>query len=57
MDSEIDMLYTGEATAVGGREGRARTNDGRLDVDLDVPGQMGGSGGPGTNPEQLLAAG
>jgi lipoyl-dependent peroxiredoxin len=57
MDRELEILYTGEATAVGGRESHARTNDGRLDVDLDVPGEMGGSAGPGTNPEQLLAAG
>ena len=32
-------------------------SDGRLDVDLDVPTEMGGTGGPGTNPEQLFAAG
>jgi Ohr subfamily peroxiredoxin len=51
------ILYTAEATAVGGREGHARTSDGRLDVELDVPAEMGGSGGPGTNPEQLFAAG
>jgi Ohr subfamily peroxiredoxin len=57
MDRELDILYTAEATAVGGREGHARTNDGRLDVDLDVPGEMGGTSGLGTNPEQLLAAG
>ena len=50
-------LYTAEATAVGGREGQARTSDGRLDVELDVPAEMEGSGGPGTNPEQLFAAG
>ncbi len=42
---------------MGGREGHARTSDGRLDVDLDVPTELGGTGGPGTNPEQLLAAG
>jgi lipoyl-dependent peroxiredoxin len=51
------VLYTAEATATGGREGHARTSDGRLDVDLDVPAEMGGSGGPGTNPEQLFATG
>jgi osmotically inducible protein OsmC len=33
------------------------TSDGRLDVDLDVPSEMSGKGGPGTNPEQLFAAG
>ena len=57
MGNELTILYTAEATAKGGREGHARTSDGRLDVDLDVPREMGGPGGPGTNPEQLLAAG
>src|SRR5881227_2334894 len=58
MSSVMDqILYTAEATVEGGREGHARTSDGRLDVDLDVPSEMGGPGGPGTNPEQLFAAG
>jgi Ohr subfamily peroxiredoxin len=57
MSNQPKILYTAEATATGGREGHARTNDGRLDVDLDVPSEMGGAGGPGTNPEQLFAAG
>ena len=57
MSNELEILYTAEATATGGREGHARTSDGRLDVDLDVPSEMGGPGGPGTNPEQLFAAG
>src|SRR5436309_7506716 len=57
MSEQPEILYTAEATATGGREGHARTSDGRLDVDLDVPSQMGGTGGPGTNPEQLFAAG
>ena len=57
MSTELTILYTAEATAKGGREGHARKSDGRLDVDLDVPREMGGPGGPGTNPEQLLAAG
>jgi lipoyl-dependent peroxiredoxin len=50
-------LYTAEATAHGGREGHVRSSDGILDVDLRVPKEMGGSGGPATNPEQLFAAG
>jgi osmotically inducible protein OsmC len=51
-------LYTAVATAShGGRDGAARSDDGRLDVALDVPRELGGSGGPGTNPEQLFAAG
>ena len=51
------ILYTAEATATGGREGHSRTSDGRVDVELDVPTEMGGAGGPGTNPEQLFAVG
>jgi lipoyl-dependent peroxiredoxin len=57
MSNQPKVLYTAEATVMGGREGHARTSDGRLDVDLDVPAEMGGAGGPGTNPEQLFAAG
>jgi len=53
----VRALYTAEATAVDGRGGHARTSDGRLDVDLAIPTEMGGPGGPGTNPEQLFAAG
>jgi len=57
MSIHPNILYTAEAIASGGREGHSRTNDGRVDVDLDVPTEMGGQGGPGTNPEQLFAAG
>jgi len=57
MNDGLQILYTAEATAVGGRAGHARTSDGRVDVALDVPREMGGSGGPGTNPEQLFAIG
>ena len=52
-----NVLYSAEATVTGGREGHGRTSDGRLEVDLDVPTEMGGTGGPGTNPEQLFAVG
>jgi NADPH:quinone reductase-like Zn-dependent oxidoreductase len=55
MSDPRKILYTAEATVEGGREGHGRTSDGRLEVDLDVPTEMGGSGGPGTNPEQLFA--
>jgi lipoyl-dependent peroxiredoxin len=51
------VLYTAEAMVEGGRGGHGRTNDGRLDVDLSVPKEMSGDGGPGTNPEQLFAVG
>lgn len=52
-----DALYTARAHATGGRTGgRATTDDGRLDVAVEVPPELGGSG-DGTNPEQLFAAG
>jgi len=50
-------IYTATATATAGREGRAKTDDGVLDVGLSLPKSFGGSGGTGTNPEQLFAAG
>lgn len=53
----MQVLYTAHATATGGREGRATTNDERLDVKLSTPKELGGPGGDGTNPEQLFAAG
>jgi len=52
----IKPLYTAEATAIGGRAGHATSADGLLDIDLEVPVEMGGPGG-GTNPEELFAAG
>lgn len=51
------VLYTAQATANGGRDGRAVSSDGVLDVQLSTPSELGGAGGPGTNPEQLFAAG
>ena len=51
------VLYTAHAKATGGRDGRAVSSDGILDVKLTRPREMGGSGSPGTNPEQLFAAG
>jgi osmotically inducible protein OsmC len=51
------VLYTAEATVSGGRAGRARTADGRLEVTLSIPTEMGGDGGAGTNPEELFATG
>jgi lipoyl-dependent peroxiredoxin len=57
VSNDIEILYTAEATVTGGREGHGRTSDGRLDVEFDVPSEMGGTGGPGTNPEQLFAVG
>ncbi|HEY4570157.1 MAG TPA: organic hydroperoxide resistance protein [Kribbella sp.] len=50
------VLYTARATADGGRDGKVATDDGKLDVVVVPPAEMGGSGN-GTNPEQLFAAG
>ncbi|MCB8821517.1 organic hydroperoxide resistance protein [Microvirga rosea] len=50
-------LYTAQASATGGREGAAASSDGRLDIRLSTPKELGGPGGEGTNPEQLFAAG
>ncbi|MEA1834469.1 organic hydroperoxide resistance protein [Methylobacterium durans] len=53
----MQALYTAHAHATGGREGSAATDDGRLDLRLATPKELGGGGGAGTNPEQLFAAG
>ncbi|MEV5881982.1 organic hydroperoxide resistance protein [Streptomyces sp. NPDC052020] len=52
----MDALYTAAATATHGRDGRAVSSDGTLDLALSAPVELGGSG-RGTNPEQLFAAG
>jgi lipoyl-dependent peroxiredoxin len=53
----MDRLYTAEASAYGRRTGAVITSDDRLDLQLSRPKGMGGDDGPGTNPEQLFAAG
>jgi lipoyl-dependent peroxiredoxin len=54
----MKTLYTAVATAnENGRTGHTRTDDGKVDFDLSSPKELGGDGGPGTNPEQLFAAG
>lgn len=53
----MKALYTAEATSVGGRDGHVKSSDGVLDLDVKKPKEMGGPGGPFTNPEQLFAAG
>ncbi len=54
----MQTIYTASATATGeGRNGHTRSSDGVLDFDLAIPVEMGGPGGPNTNPEQLFAAG
>jgi osmotically inducible protein OsmC len=47
------VIYTGITHTTGGRDGASRSPDRRLDVALSLP----GTGGTGTNPEQLFAAG
>ena len=52
--TKIDkVLYTARTRTTGGRGGASRSDDGRLDIRLSPP----GTSGPGTNPEQLFAAG
>ncbi|MEJ5976394.1 organic hydroperoxide resistance protein [Novosphingobium sp. PS1R-30] len=53
MTQSPKTLYTAHVHVTGGREGAARSSDGRLDIKLAAPGGTGG----GTNPEQLFAAG
>lgn len=55
----MEVLYRAHAIASGGGrdEGRSHTDDGKIDVRLSVPAEMGGKGGEGTNPEQLFATG
>ena len=50
-------IYTAQATSTGGRTGTSVSSDGEINVALATPTQLGGPGGPGTNPEQLFAAG
>ena len=50
------VLYTAQATASGGRDGRAVSSDNVLDIPLTTPRELGGAGNRGTNPEQLFAA-
>lgn len=53
MTTPAKILFTANVHTTGGREGAARSSDGRLDVRLSPP----GSAGSGTNPEELFAAG
>ena len=53
----MQVLYTASATSTGGRDGRSVSSDNQLDVKLTTPKELGGTGGAGTNPEQLFAAG
>src|SRR5512145_255680 len=50
-------LYTARATSTGGRTGSTESSDGKIRMQLSTPRELGGDSGPGTNPEQLFAAG
>lgn len=50
-------VYTAHATSTGGRAGTTESSDGAIKLALSTPAELGGAGGPGTNPEQLFAAG
>jgi lipoyl-dependent peroxiredoxin len=50
-------LYTAYATSTGGRTGSTESSDGKIRLQLSTPKELGGDGGPGTNPEQLFASG
>jgi lipoyl-dependent peroxiredoxin len=53
----VNVLYRTKASATGGRDGHAKSEDGTLDVTLTTPKELGGAGTPGNNPEKLFAAG
>ena len=53
----VDVKYRTRASATGGRDSRAATEDGAFQVSLSTPKELGGAGGQGNNPEQLFAAG
>ncbi len=50
------IIYTAHATAFGGRDGKAKSDDGKLDIKLGTPVEIGGKG-DGSNPEQMFAVG
>ncbi|WP_422416426.1 organic hydroperoxide resistance protein [Pseudomonas sp. GZD-222] len=54
---KVTPLYIAEAKSTGGRDGTSRSSDGKLEVKLSTPKELGGAGGEGTNPEQMFAAG
>jgi Ohr subfamily peroxiredoxin len=53
----MKVLYTTKATATGGRDGKGASEDGKVQVKLSTPKELGGAGGEGTNPEQLFGIG
>lgn len=57
MNALRNIAYAAQARVTGGREGEVNSDDGRLNLVLSAPKGLGGDNGPGTNPEQLFAAG
>jgi len=57
MNKLQSVLYTADVTSTGGRQGSAQSADNKLNVKLSTPLGLGGTGGEGTNPEQLFGAG
>ncbi len=57
MPSIAQAVYTATATSTGGRTGTTQSSDGKISLQLSTPKALGGDDGPGTNPEQLFAAG
>ena len=53
----MQALYTTEVTAHGGRDGKVKSADGVLDLKLEMPKALGGSGAAAANPETLFGAG
>jgi Ohr subfamily peroxiredoxin len=50
------VLYQTQVKATAGRDTRAVSADGVLDLKVTRPRELGGTNGRGTNPEQLFAA-
>jgi osmotically inducible protein OsmC len=57
METAMKPLYYAHGHATGGRTGEGASDDGRVSVQLSTPKELGGDGGPGTNPEQLFSIG
>jgi Ohr subfamily peroxiredoxin len=53
----VNALYHAHGHATGGRTGEGATDDGKVNVQLSTPKELGGDNGPGTNPEQLFSVG
>lgn len=53
----MEKIFKTKVTTTGGRDGKIKSEDGILDLEVRIPKEMGGVGGQFTNPEQLFAAG